>query len=77
MVCLRLDGTRRDGQNDRKRRDDQRHRYGRCQSNTSSACGELAPDDPVLAFEIAVKSYDEDEDGHADESRAERFSYAA
>lgn len=67
---LRLNSTGRNGQNNRQRSDNKSSRRKRRERNTAPASRELAADNPILAFEVAVETHDEDEDGNADEGRA-------
>lgn len=74
---LLLNSPRRNGQDNRQRRNNQRCRDKRRQSNTSPTSRELSTDNPVLTFKVAVEAYYQDEDGDADERRAERFANTA
>lgn len=62
--------TRRNGQNNCQCSDNKSCRRKRREGNTAPTSRELAADDPILAFEVAVEAHDEDEDGNADEGRA-------
>lgn len=74
---LPLNRTRRHGQNNRKSRNNQRKRHRRRQSHTAPTSRELAPDDPILALEVAVEAHNQNQNGDADEGGAERFADAA
>lgn len=66
-VNLPLDSTRRDSQNHRQSSYDKRSSRKCRERDTSPARRKLAPDNPVLALEVAVETHDKDEDGNADE----------
>lgn len=71
-----FNSPRRNGENNRKRRNDQRCRNKCSQCNTSPASREFATDNPVLTLKVAVEAYYKNEDGDADKRGPEGFSNA-
>lgn len=67
---LRLQRTRRYGQDDDETADHQGCRDKGSQGNASAAGGELAPDNPVLALKVSMEADEEDEYSYTDKGGA-------
>jgi len=69
-----LENTRVNTNDNDQTNHNQRGRHQRNKRHTTPTSREFAPDDPMLALEIAMEAYEQHDDGDAEESGAEGFA---